>query len=87
MPDMREEGGLCSSCESAPACALPAKGGAVVECEEHVAPGAAPLARQAGDPPAPPGRGDLGLCANCESVETCTFPQARKGVVFCEEHA
>ena len=28
----------------------------------------------------------LGLCANCLNVVTCGFPNARHGVVQCEEY-
>jgi hypothetical protein len=28
----------------------------------------------------------LGLCANCENWETCTFPRSEGGVWHCEEY-
>jgi len=27
-----------------------------------------------------------GLCSNCEHRETCTYPNARDNVLFCEEY-
>lgn len=29
---------------------------------------------------------DEGLCSNCEHRETCTYPNARNNVLFCEEY-
>lgn len=29
---------------------------------------------------------EMGLCRTCENLETCTFPDAGKGVWFCEEY-
>ena len=28
----------------------------------------------------------MGLCSNCDELETCTFPDARQGVLHCEEY-
>jgi hypothetical protein len=57
-------------------------------CEEFVAAGAPPRparaepAREA----APEKRKHLGLCANCEDRDTCTFPRPEGGVWRCNEY-
>ncbi len=85
---MSEHQGLCGTCANDPTCALPReKDSPVLQCEEFTVgePSAAVGSR--------PGVGRekasdhrMGLCSNCDDVETCTFPSARQGVVHCEEH-
>jgi hypothetical protein len=83
--------GLCETCDHDATCTLRRSTQlAIIQCEEFsVSP---PLASQNisdRDPMALPDlmeAGRLGLCANCLDVITCRFPNARRGVLQCEEY-
>ena len=89
-------GGFCATCMNDSTCTLPRAASLPVEsCEQYAGDseriGKTHEKRNAGDPPADSvGRAmataqKMGLCATCESRDTCNFPQARRGVQYCEE--
>jgi hypothetical protein len=59
----------------------------IIECEEFSIQSSvpAPAEREATTPDAVEASA-LGLCANCLNVVTCGFPDARRGVLQCEEY-
>jgi hypothetical protein len=59
----------------------------VIECEEFSIQSSIPhRAARATTASDPTEAGALGLCVNCLNVVTCGFPNARQGVLQCEEY-
>lgn len=92
--ELREYGGLCSSCVNASTCGyrrVPSQ--AVWDCCDFepetapvniLSPTVSPLKSIAEY--TNPGE-YAGLCVNCEHRETCTYPRPEGGVWHCEEYA
>jgi hypothetical protein len=80
--------GLCETCDYDAICTYRRSSQlAVVQCEEYEATqslAVKPLA--ANLMPEPPQLTANDLCANCRSIKTCALPQARDGVLLCEEY-
>ena len=90
-------GGLCLTCNNAPACYYHARRGPALFCElfdDYTPPvkrhAAAPaVALEPADVPSreAPASGALaGLCINCEHRRTCTHPKQEGGVWHCEDY-
>ncbi len=63
--------GLCETCDRDLTCTLKRSTQLrIVRCQDF---------KPHSSPPA-------GLCANCRSVDTCSFPNARQGVMTCEKY-
>ena len=85
--------GLCSTCTSAPACALRKDSAAAIfECEEFSGNGssaggggksASPVQARHRSRAYPSG---VGLCATCEARKVCTSSNPEGGVWHCEEY-
>lgn len=90
--------GLCTTCGNDPTCAFPRTlSRPVVHCEEFVTCEFRPAKTTGRKSPeitdqdevassARAAAREMGLCSNCESRETCTFPNARNAVWDCEEY-
>jgi hypothetical protein len=81
--------GLCETCEHDPTCMLRRSTKLeIIQCEEFsIQPFAQkPAVVQNGAIMDPKEAAGMGLCANCIHVESCGFPNARHGVVQCEEY-
>lgn len=85
--------GLCTQCRHADDCTFGPRlaGHAVRSCDEFegdvVRPGmreVAPLTPH--DAANGKGRPRLGLCANCDAWDQCTFPKPEGGVWSCDEY-
>ena len=81
--------GLCQTCAAAKGCAFKnGSAAAVWRCEEFSNENGAlkmPSGRRVLPPDLESARRQ-GICSSCESLSGCTFPQAGRGVVHCEEH-
>ena len=90
MADMPKYYGLCETCEHDSTCMLRRSTKLeIIQCEEF---SIQPFAQK------PPGisseattdsreaAASMGLCANCLNVLNCGFPNARHGVLQCEEY-
>jgi hypothetical protein len=90
MADALKYSGLCETCEHDAACMLRRSPQfAIIQCEEFSilpVPSKAISARDESPHSNLAGAAVLGLCINCLHVMTCGFPEARKGVVQCEEY-
>ena len=90
MPKMPKYSGLCETCDHDATCTLRRSTQLeIIQCEEFstqpVVSKPAPVeSRSVYIDPAESAR--LGLCANCVNVLTCGFPNARQGVLQCEEY-
>jgi hypothetical protein len=89
MADRQKYRGLCETCEHDPTCMLRRSTQLeIIQCEEFsiqpAIPNSVPLPDFLAADPVEAAR--MGLCANCRSVDTCGFPNARRGVVQCEEY-
>jgi hypothetical protein len=89
MAEMPKYYGLCETCEHDPTCMLRRSTKLeIIQCEEFSIqpftqkPSAAP-SEAASDPKDAAG---MGLCANCLFAANCGFPNARHGVLQCEEY-
>ena len=81
--------GLCETCEHDATCMLRRSTKLeIIQCEEFsiqpVAPTLNPVDKGIVLNTAEAIR--MGLCANCKNVVTCGFPNARRGVLQCEEY-
>jgi hypothetical protein len=90
MADMSKYTGLCETCEHDATCMLRRSPElAIIQCEEFSimpVPGKAISSQGEKALSNSAGSDGLGLCANCINVITCGFPEARKGVLQCEEY-
>lgn len=89
MAEMPKYYGLCETCEHDPTCMLRRSTKLeIIQCEEFsVQPFAQkPSVSQGGAAMDPKDAAGMGLCANCLHVENCGFPNARCGVLQCEEY-
>jgi hypothetical protein len=91
MADMPKYFGLCETCEHDATCTLRRSSQLeVIQCEEF---STQPIANEAISIPKEAAFSDLaeiarmGLCSNCLHVVSCGFPNARHGVLQCEEYA
>ena len=89
MRDNHSLQGLCQTCSAVKGCAF--KNGSVQpvwRCEEFGSDDGA--IRMSGGRQLFPldleTARDKGICSSCDSLSGCTFPQAGRGVVHCEEH-
>jgi len=89
MTEKPKYSGLCETCDYDATCTLRRSTQLkIIQCEEFSvqSSSAKPIARQQAldsdlnEAQAP------GLCSNCLHVLTCGFPNARRGVVTCEEY-
>ncbi len=63
---------------------------AVIQCEEFEATGLMATKSSTGEPATLPAAAEYaphGLCANCANRLSCALPNARNGVLECEEYA
>jgi hypothetical protein len=90
MGDMPRYTGLCEICGHDATCGLRRSPElTIIHCEEFSAVSVADKTISNRDGNALSnlaGSAGLGLCANCLNCATCGFPQARQGVIQCEEH-
>lgn len=90
MPKIQKYSGLCETCEHDDACTLRRSTILkIIQCEEFsIQPTAAkPAAAQTeAQRPDSSDYARMGLCANCLYVAACGFPNARQGVLQCEEY-
>jgi hypothetical protein len=90
MSSMPKYTGLCETCEHDATCTLRRSTQLeIIQCEEF---STQPLVNRAAPPQNdlsfsdPMQAARLGLCSNCLNVVTCGFPNARQGVIECEEY-
>jgi hypothetical protein len=81
--------GLCQICEHDPTCMLRRSPQLeIVQCEEFsiqpVVQKLSPVSEESFIDSQE--AKNMGLCANCLNVVTCCFPNARRGVLQCEEY-
>jgi hypothetical protein len=90
MADTLKYSGLCETCEHDATCTLRRSSRLeIIQCEEFsiqpvVSKAAPPMKKETA--PDPDGAVRMGLCANCLNVVSCGFPNARNGVLQCEEY-
>ncbi len=84
---MPKYSGLCENCEHDATCLLRRSTVLkIIQCEEF---SIQPIVAQPGPAKTEDvysGEPSMGLCANCVNIPTCGFPNARQGVVQCEEY-
>lgn len=88
MADLPKYLGLCETCEHDATCMLRRSPQLqIIQCEEFsIQPvKSEPRENREISSEVEDGSG-LGLCANCLNVSTCCFPDARQGVLQCEEY-
>jgi hypothetical protein len=82
--------GLCETCEHDPTCMLRRSTKLeIIQCEEFSIQPIASSPDSTKDGKTAVNTAEtsrLGLCANCFNMVTCGFPNARQGVLQCEEH-
>ena len=83
--------GLCETCEHDSSCMLRRSSLLkIIQCEEFsIQPASGITGEPAGETSKaldPVEASRIGLCANCLNVATCGFPDARQGVLLCEEY-
>ena len=86
---MPKYSGLCETCEHDATCTLRRSTVLkIIQCEEFsIQPTTVEASAEPFEAPlADPLEAQMGLCANCLNVPTCGFPNARQGVVQCEEY-
>jgi hypothetical protein len=88
MAEIARYSGLCETCDHDSTCTLRRSTLLkIIECEEFSIHSSTP---EAAAPESAicdnAGAGVLGICANCLNVATCGFPNARRGVLQCEEY-
>ena len=88
MAEIARYSGLCETCDHDSTCMLRRSTVLkIIECEEFSIQSSMPNpAAQETAAADPTEAGALGLCANCLNVVTCGFPNARQGVLQCEEY-
>jgi hypothetical protein len=90
MPEMSKYYGLCENCEHDATCMLRRSSQLkIIQCEEFSVQSGMRKANGSSDgqtmvDPAEASR--MGLCVNCLNATTCGFPNARQGVLQCEEY-
>jgi hypothetical protein len=90
MTDMPKYSGLCETCDHDATCMLRRSTQLeIIQCEEFstkpvVGNTVPPASHKESTDPKEAAR--MGLCANCLHVLTCGFPNARQGVLQCEEY-
>ena len=81
--------GLCETCEHDATCMLRRSSLLkIIQCEEF---STQPVESKSaavneGTMPDPAESSRIGLCSNCLNMPTCGFPNARQGVLMCEEY-
>jgi hypothetical protein len=90
MSNMPKYTGLCETCEHDATCMLRRSTQLeIIQCEEF---STQPIVNRTAPPrdqvyfSDPRQAASLGLCSNCLNVVTCGFPNARQGVLECEEY-
>jgi hypothetical protein len=90
MPKIEKYFGLCETCEHDATCMLRRSAQLkIIQCEEF---STQPTAAKISSVPNETLLSDapeytrMGLCANCLNVTDCGFPNARQGVLQCEEY-
>jgi hypothetical protein len=90
MPTIQKYFGLCETCEHDATCTLRRSAQLkIIQCEEFsTQPTAAKISAAPKETLLPDGAeyARMGLCANCLNVIACGFPNARQGVLQCEEY-
>jgi hypothetical protein len=90
MADMPKYSGLCETCDHDATCTLRRSPQLeIIQCEEFSTQSAVRKAvppREKAMISDPVEVARMGLCANCLNVVTCGFPNARQGVLQCEEY-
>jgi hypothetical protein len=88
MADIAKYSGLCETCDHDSTCTLRRSTVLkIIECEEFSIQSSVPApAMREATASEPTETGALGLCVNCLNVVTCGFPDARRGVLQCEEY-
>jgi len=90
MADMLKYSGLCETCDYDATCMLRRSPQLeIIQCEEfstQPVPNKTVLLREETMLPDPMEVARMGLCVNCLNVVTCGFPNARHGVLQCEEY-
>jgi len=90
MPEMPKYYGLCETCEHDSTCMLRRSTQLkIIQCEEFsIQPSTGTANAAASDTTLAdfPDNVGMGLCSNCLHVATCAFPNARQGVLQCEEY-
>jgi hypothetical protein len=90
MPKIQKYFGLCETCEHDATCMLRRSAQLkIIQCEEFsTQPTAAKIKTSQNEVllSDAPEYARMGLCANCLNVTGCGFPNARQGVLQCEEY-
>jgi hypothetical protein len=90
MSDMPKYSGLCETCDHDATCTLRRSTQLeIIQCEEFSTHPVMNKMVPKGENtvlPDPLDAARLGLCVNCLNVITCGFPEARHGVLQCEEY-
>ena len=90
MPDTAKYYGLCETCEHDATCMLRRSTQLkIIQCEEFSTQPVNRKIKAAQNEPVfanPMEAASMGICVNCLNVATCGFPNARQGVVQCEEY-
>jgi hypothetical protein len=85
---MPKYSGLCENCEHDATCLLRRSTVLkIIQCEEFsIQPTAVPSGPARDEDFYSDEQSRMGLCVNCVNLPTCGFPNARQGVVQCEEY-
>ena len=88
MPERSKYSGLCETCEHDATCMLRRSSQLkIIQCEEFsIQPVTGKTSRALPETMPVVEESRLGLCANCLHVANCGFPNARQGVLQCEEY-
>jgi len=87
MAEIARYSGLCETCDHDSTCMLRRSTVLkIIECEEFSIQASVTLPAREATASDPAETGGLGLCTNCLNVVTCGFPNARRGVLECEEY-
>jgi len=89
MPKSTKYFGLCENCEHDATCMLRRSTVLkIIQCEEFsIQPTTTEVTTPQDTPYSEtPEQARMGLCANCLNLPTCGFPDARQGVLHCEEY-
>lgn len=88
MPKIPKYYGLCETCEYDSNCTLRRSTQLkIIQCEEFsIQPVVSESKAVQLEAPVSIESADMGLCANCLNGMTCGFPNARQGVLQCEEY-
>jgi len=90
MPEIVKYYGLCETCEHDATCMLRRSTQLkIIQCEEfstQTVTRKADAGRNGSMTANPEESASMGICVNCLNVATCGFPNARQGVLQCEEY-